>query len=268
VITYSLNYLKPQIEELPKTPTDLSQYSWHKALSYYGHNNDQEEEEEEDESSQVISGLVSSVVIPRLIKLVETSYDPLSFKQTEAGIKLVDEISYCVEKTSPKFEQLIESFLSKLRLEIFNCQTLLLSQDLIDNNQLKVPSFIQFDPENFRARNRFLETRFKFLKICLKWRRFMKSLRIQTITLDDNDSGVQDPEKEVEVVLLEGGGNGGGESFDELISRELIAKLMLPLIELDVPGGGNGREIGKKVLDFLPKDFNLVPNALKKRLQG
>jgi hypothetical protein len=52
----------------------------------------------------VVNALVTSVVIPRLEKLAKETYDPLSRRQTTRALGLVDEVSYCVEKSSPKFE--------------------------------------------------------------------------------------------------------------------------------------------------------------------
>lgn len=52
----------------------------------------------------VVNALVTSVVIPRLEKLAKETFDPLSRRQTTRAIGLVDEVSYCVEKSSPKFE--------------------------------------------------------------------------------------------------------------------------------------------------------------------
>jgi len=102
---------RPQIEQLPSTPSDLSQYAWHQALSSYGHHSQsthsEEEEEEppkEDESTEVLNALVTSVIIPRLVSIAKESYDPLSSKQTVSALKLVDEISYSVERDSPRFE--------------------------------------------------------------------------------------------------------------------------------------------------------------------
>lgn len=59
---------------------------------------------------------------------------------------------------------------------------------------------------------------------------------------------------------------GGGEGFDELIVRELVAKVVLPVVEVSWATGGE--EIARKVLDVLPKDDKVVSPALRRRLQG
>lgn len=108
----TLSFLLPcKLDELPRTPSDLAAYQWHQALSTYGHkerlengnDDDEEEEEEADESTEVVNAIVASVAIPRLSTLARQTYDPYSSRQTTAALRLVDEISYCVETNSPKF---------------------------------------------------------------------------------------------------------------------------------------------------------------------
>lgn len=93
---------------------DLGAYEWHQALSTYGQKpereddsygqDDEEEEEAADESTEVVNAIVASVAIPRLSTLARQTYDPYSMRQTGAALRIVDEISYCVETNSPKFE--------------------------------------------------------------------------------------------------------------------------------------------------------------------
>lgn len=66
--------------------------------------NDDMEEDGNDESEVVVNALVASVVIPRLDKVARESFDPLGKKQTVRALGLIDEVSYCIEKTSPKIE--------------------------------------------------------------------------------------------------------------------------------------------------------------------
>ncbi|GAA5862749.1 hypothetical protein JCM1840_002660 [Sporobolomyces johnsonii] len=233
-----------EIDELPRTPSDLSQYAWHQALTTYGHRQDPEEEDlnedQTDESAEVVNALVTSVVIPRLEKLARASYDPFSSRQTVAAIKVVDEVSYCVEKSSPRFESLVHAFLHRLRLEISHAQSLLLPY----SSQLTLPA-LAFDPATFTARQHFLSRQLKLVRTCMRWRRFMRSLRVPSTAAEDG----------VEV--------GAGATFDELVQRELVGRVVLPVAEAAWATGGE--EIARKVLDALPKD---VPPALKRRLEG
>lgn len=94
---------------MAKTPPGLDAYRWHSNLGEYGHSappvsQDGHQYEEEDESEVVVNALVSSVVIPRLEKLAKESFDPLSKNQTTKALALLDEISYCVERKSQRFE--------------------------------------------------------------------------------------------------------------------------------------------------------------------
>ncbi|GAA5906527.1 uncharacterized protein JCM6883_004506 [Sporobolomyces salmoneus] len=254
-----------EIEQLPKTPSDLSQYAWHQALSSYGHREhspsteEQEEEEPQDESTEVINALVTSVVIPRLSELARESYDPYSSHQTVAAVKLVDEISYCVERDSPKFESLIQAFLHRIRLEIHTSQLLLLPH----LTQLSLPS-LSYDPSTFLARQHFLSRQLKLLRSCMRWRRFMRSLRLPILTSNSSSSSEEATGQGGEGAGIELPANG--ETFDELIMRELVAKVMLPLIEVSWATGGE--EISRKVLEVLPKDGKVVNEALRRRLQG
>ena len=109
-VTDLLALLAPQIDELPRTVSDLSAYQWHQNLSSYGHrerSGDEPQDDDEnkpDESAEVVNALVTSVVIPRLEKLARSAYDPYSSRQTVAALRVVDEVSYCVETSSAKFE--------------------------------------------------------------------------------------------------------------------------------------------------------------------
>lgn len=103
-----------QIDLLAKTPTGLDAYYWHNSLSAFGHaagrgragsaSSSVDGEDEQDESEEVVNALVTSVVIPRLEKLARETFDPMSRRQTTRALGLVDEVSYCVEKSSPRFE--------------------------------------------------------------------------------------------------------------------------------------------------------------------
>ncbi|GAA5886767.1 hypothetical protein JCM6882_005881 [Rhodosporidiobolus microsporus] len=240
-----------EIEELPKSPADLSSYAWHQALSSYGHSSSPSGEDEDldqaDESTELINSLVASVLIPRLSAIARAGYDPYSERQTRAAIKWVDEVSYCVEPSSPKFESLVTSFLLRLRLSIAHLQTLLLPY----LSSLTLPS-LAYDPTNFTARHRFLASSLPLLRSAQKWRRYMRALRISAVPtqLSEEDGGG----------VLE---VGAGATFDELVQRELVARTLLPVVEAAWSTGGE--EVAKKILETLPKD---IPPALRRRLEG
>ncbi|BGP09779.1 GC-rich sequence DNA-binding factor 2 [Rhodotorula toruloides] len=242
-----------EIQELPRTSADLSAYSWHKALSSYGHssaapNADDLDEEEADESTEVVNAVVASVVIPRLSALAKAAYDPFSSRQTVAALKLVDEISYCVETNSPKFENLIHSFLSRLRLAVAQSQSLILPYQ----SSLSLPS-LAYDPTTFTARLNFLHRQLKLIRTCSRWRRYMRALRVPAVPETFETAGGETAEVET----------GAGATFDELVQRELVARTVLPVVEAAWASGGE--EVAKKIIDALPKD---IPPALRRRLEG
>lgn len=90
---------------MAKTPPGLDAYKWHSKLGSYGHTEDgYAQGGEADESEVVVNALVTSVIVPRLEKLARETFDPMSRKQTTRALGLIEEVSYSVEKTSPRFE--------------------------------------------------------------------------------------------------------------------------------------------------------------------
>ncbi|GAA6017197.1 hypothetical protein JCM10207_002568 [Rhodosporidiobolus poonsookiae] len=234
-----------EIDELPSSPADLSSYAWHRALSSYGHapsssSPPPDDTEGADESTELVNALVTSVVIPRLAAIAKAGYDPYSAKQTMGALRWVEEVSYCVERSSPKFESLIHAFLHRLRLSISHLHSLVLPF----LSSLSLPS-LAYDPSTFLARKRFLQSQLPLLRACQKWRRHCRALRIPVVVGEDG----------IEV--------GAGATFDELVQRELVGRCLLPVVE--VAWGTGGEEVAKQILDSLPKD---IPPALRRRLEG
>ncbi|KAL8278337.1 hypothetical protein RQP46_009229 [Phenoliferia psychrophenolica] len=222
-----------EIAQLGKTPAGLDAYSWHTNLSAFGHTVD----DDASESETVVNALVTSVVIPLLEKLARASFDPLSVTQTTRALGLIDEVSYCVEKSSPRFESLIQSFLSRLQLAVTQSQGLVaphLASIALPQNA--------FDPSTFDARNRFLARQVALVKNALRWRRWARNFRLP----------------------VAGEGAGAGGSIDDLVVRELVAKVVLPVAEAGWATGG--QEAARSVLEILPQDA--VPPALRRRLEG
>ncbi|GAA5851668.1 hypothetical protein JCM9279_002539 [Rhodotorula babjevae] len=241
-----------EIDELPRTVSDLSAYQWHQNLSSYGHrersgdeHQDEQDDDEDkpDESAEVVNALVTSVVIPRLEKLARAAYDPYSSRQTVAALRVVDEVSYCVETSSPKFESLIHAFLHRLRLSIAQLQHLILPH----LSALSLPS-LAFDPSTFVARQHVLHRALKLVRTCARWRRFMRALRVPALPV------------EIEGGVLE---VGAGATYDELVQRELVGRTVLPVLEAAWATGG--AEVANKFIEALPKD---MPPALRRRFEG
>lgn len=162
---------------------------------------------------------MTSVVIPRLTKLAKATYDPMSGKQTSRAIGLVDEVSYCVERTSPRFESLVQAFLTRVQEAITRSQSLVLPHLA----QLAQPANA-FDPSTFQARQNFMQRQVKLLENASKWRRYGRSVRLSALTDELAGAGLM---------------------FDELVQRELVAKVIVPLVEASWSSGG--QEIASRV---------------------
>ncbi|KAK4050995.1 hypothetical protein OIV83_003124 [Microbotryomycetes sp. JL201] len=239
-----------EIQQLAKSPPGLDAYEWHANLTSFGHAAEDENDGRlVDESEEIVNLLVTSVIVPRLVSLTRASYDPFSRQQTLRALSLVDEVSYCVERSSPKFELLVSTFLERIQLCVSQSQALLLPHV----QQVQVPSNA-LDPSTFQARTRFLKRQVKLLDNASKWRRYGKSVRLRAFA-GQGQSG-DDDEDAVELA-------GAGSLFDELLQRELVAKVMLPVIEASWASGG--QEVAQEVVSLLPGD---APEALKRRLLG
>ncbi|KAM0790089.1 hypothetical protein ACM66B_005417 [Microbotryomycetes sp. NB124-2] len=242
-----------EISQLAKSPPGLDAYEWHANLTSFGHSAGPVAADEHDdsngglvdESEEIVNLLVTSVIVPRLVALSRETYDPFSRHQTLRALSLVDEVSYCVERSSPKFELLVKTFLQRVQLAVSQSQGLVLPH--VD--QIQVPSNA-LDPSTFQARSRFLKRQVKLLDNATKWRRYGRSLRLPAEPL------VIEADGEVELA-------GAGSLFDELLQRELVAKVMLPVIEASWASGG--QEVAQEVIALLPAD---APEALKRRLLG
>lgn len=107
---------------------------------------------------------------------------------------------------------LIQAFLSRIQLAITQSQSLIaphLSSIALPSNS--------FDPSTFSARTRFSCRQLKLLENGLKWRRYAKGIKVAHM-----NEGVMPA------------------TLDELLTRELVAKVILPLVEA---GWGTGGEI-------------------------
>jgi len=113
--------------------------------------------------------------------------------------------------------------MARIQLAITQSQTLLAPHLAA----LALPAHA-FDPSTFAARARFARRQVRLLQNALKWRRYARSLRMHW-------------SKEEDAVQLV----GGGLLFDELIQRELVAKVILPVVEAGWATGGE--EVGARV---------------------
>jgi GC-rich sequence DNA-binding factor len=108
-----LSLLASQIKEL-QPALSLDSYTWHRSLTDY-----QEEAEALDHSTSssngqhyqspsedeaVVNAAVATVLLPRLRKLTSEAYDPFSSPMTSRALQVIEEISYCLEVSNPRFQ--------------------------------------------------------------------------------------------------------------------------------------------------------------------
>lgn len=242
------------VAHLPPPPPSLDTCRWHKDLLSYGQEG-VDPSTGNDESEEIVNSAVVSTVVPKLEKLARESYDPLSRAQTSKALAAIDDVSYCVDRTSPRFTHLVAAFVYRFQLAISQTQHLVAPH--LDAISLPRNSF---DPSVFPARNRFLRRQLKLFSNAVRWRRFAKDVRM-------HDAG---------------GVAGGSGTFDQLLIWQLVAKVMLPVLEAG--WGTGGSEIATRVrthsllprlpkltfpsqlLEVAPPDF--FPGPLTSRLRG
>ena len=115
------------IEDLPRPPSSLEEFRWHRALVEYQHARAASAElgrgeDQLDLQDDVVNGMVATVVVPRLRKLALDGYDAYSSKATDSTLTVMEEITYSMELTNPKFEvkSLAIDWLQKERLTLFS----------------------------------------------------------------------------------------------------------------------------------------------------
>lgn len=81
-----------------------------------------------------------------------------------------------------------------------------------------------FDPSTFKARNDFAKRQFKLLQNCLKWRRYARGLKLLGGESSSNGDGLR---------------VGEGGSLEEMVVKELVIKVILPVIEAGWSTGGS-----------------------------
>jgi GC-rich sequence DNA-binding factor len=97
------------IAELQQGNPSLESFSWHKALTDFQHARASSVEaiagaEQLDPADDVVHGMVATVVVPRLRRLVLDGFDPYSSSGTTKALATVEEITYCLETNHVRFE--------------------------------------------------------------------------------------------------------------------------------------------------------------------
>lgn len=114
-------------------------------------------------------------------------------------------------------QSLVEAFLGRIQLAVTQSQSLVAPHLA----SIALPSNA-FDPSTFIARTRFVRRQHKLLQNSMRWRRYAKSVKLPV-----------------------GDGIAAGGTLEELLVRELVAKVVLPVVEAG--WGTGGEEVARQV---------------------
>ncbi|CCL98857.1 uncharacterized protein FIBRA_00863 [Fibroporia radiculosa] len=148
----------------------LDSYTWYHALYQHsrpriGDEGNEDEEPEMGPDGDLVSAMISTVIIPRLCKLIEGGcFDPYSTRNVRALMDLVEQIEASVEKDGLKFEMILKSTLSIFQGAVTATDTILGPYLALNNPR--------FDPGAIPARRRILARRYKLLRNLLQWRKY------------------------------------------------------------------------------------------------
>ncbi|KAI9465519.1 GCFC-domain-containing protein [Lactarius psammicola] len=149
----------------------LDSYHWHGNLYKYSRpiQSDEDEELQLGPDGDLVSAIVSTIILPRLSKLVEEgALDPYSSKDIRRLLHLAEEIEVSVEKNHHKFQVLFKT-------------VLIVFQDAVnDLTSLQEPFLAAdsapFHPGAIAARSRQLAHQEKLMTNILRWRKYTNSL--------------------------------------------------------------------------------------------
>ncbi|KAF8517432.1 nineteen complex-related protein 2-domain-containing protein [Hysterangium stoloniferum] len=153
---------------------DLDTFEWSVALHEYSRprknsqmNIDDDIEPDIGPGGDMVSSMVSQVVIPRLCKLIEGgALDPYSTRHIRRMIDIAEQVEASVEQSGLRFQSLLKS-VSTVFQDVATSLHTLLSPSLGPTN-VGPP----FDPQSVPARRRFLIRRLKLLTNLIKWRKY------------------------------------------------------------------------------------------------
>ncbi|OBZ68654.1 GC-rich sequence DNA-binding factor 2 [Grifola frondosa] len=145
----------------------LDSFSWYGALYVYSRPGELQDDEEPEmgPDGDLLSAMISTAVIPRICKVLESGgFDPYSAKEVKNLVDLAEQIEVSVGKDTAKFEALLKSAFTVFQAAVR------VTDGLIPRYlSLNKP---RFDPEAIPARRRFLMRRYKLLRNIIQWRKY------------------------------------------------------------------------------------------------
>ncbi|KXN82858.1 GC-rich sequence DNA-binding factor 2 [Leucoagaricus sp. SymC.cos] len=146
----------------------LDSFKWYKGLYDYSRPGAADGDEELGPEGDLAASMVSTAVIPRICKLLESgALDVYSDHHIRRIIDLFEEVEASVEGENAKLQNLRKSTTEMFQKVTAETEELLRKH----NSATKGPS--PFNPEAIPARQRFLARRVKLLKNLLRWRKFI-----------------------------------------------------------------------------------------------
>ncbi|KAI0269805.1 nineteen complex-related protein 2-domain-containing protein [Gloeopeniophorella convolvens] len=150
----------------------LDSYHWYSDLYKYSRPARADEDEEERElgpDGDLVSAIISTVVIPRLCMLIEAgALDPFSSNDVRRVVDLAEEIELSVEKTDHKVQMLFKSILGVFQGAVSDTKA---SQD-----PYLALTHPPFRPDAIASRRRLLRRQEKLMANIVRLRRYQDSL--------------------------------------------------------------------------------------------
>ena len=170
------------------TNTGLDRFKWYSSLYEYSRPRAEGDENDPElgPDGDLVSAMISTVIVPRLCKIVEGGFNAYSSKSLQKVISIAEQVEASVEKDSQKFQVcftlIIAGVYSLQFIDDDGIQILLRSvytvfANEVENVQSSLTPYLAlnkppFDPESIPARQRFLARRIKLVQNIICWRKY------------------------------------------------------------------------------------------------
>ncbi|KNE98624.1 hypothetical protein PSTG_08176 [Puccinia striiformis f. sp. tritici PST-78] len=236
----------------------IENWEWMRGLEKYDHSIQSESQSDStDNQESVIGAMISTVVIPLLIPIIKSSYDPYSTQATTKGLQLVEQVGYVLEtEGNPTYDKFIKSFLDNIRISIYELKRLVgSSRELSDKLRSQVGL------QGILARNRFLFKSFKLFKQGLRWKEFFGQ---HYWIHSDHDEQDDDNDDDDGIRMLDNRGSNIPLDLKYLLLHHLLLEIILPILSISWETGG--QEISRKIIAVCPSNF--LPEDVLTMLQN
>jgi hypothetical protein len=218
----------------------IENWEWMRGLEKYEHEiQSGSQADSADPQESVIAAMISTVVIPLLLPIIKSSYDPFSTRATTKSLQLAEQVSYVLEtEGNPTYDKFIKCFLDRFRSSIYDLKRLVGSPREL-NDKLRS----QVGVEGIQARQRFLNKSFKLFKQGIRWKQFCgKNYWIDLDQEDDlGDLGRLDHQNISRNSSLP-------LDFKFLLIHHLLLQIICPILAISWETGG--QQISEKVTPF------------------